>query len=573
MIAVQEMAQRRIPLGGNRSVDEMALGDVDASRIEPDAQGDVGMDPSMSQSTDSVKLPGTMPVVRYLVSEYAPLYRLVLDVLLEEESMLGLHLSTVQIDHRVRDRLKGRANDVDIPEMEDLLGRLYGWGNVDRTHNTHRKGTAAEYLKRDYLYQLTPAGAEVHQTLRRIDSELGNTGSLQSSMLPEVLNALHALCNALDTGEHGARRIDLRASYAALQRIIAGFTQLADNSKRFVQGLNAVMENGTTFTDDLFIAYKDEVVLYLRTFVMALVRYSAPIANAINDAEARGLHLHLLDLAHLEAAPTIGLSMDEVAERDAAVLHSQWEGLRSWFFGTDDRLPITTALQDRAADAVSRIVAIVRKFNDRRFRRVDRTTDLLILAEWFAGTQDANERASLWRSAFGMYSSRHFGTPHDSVSDFDTRPSASWWETPPAPIEPRLRTQGPRASSGRPNRLANPRAAKQRLAGKRAAQEKAKENAIAMLTGLTPARISEFPVLDAAATDLILYCLRTVLAVKKDASGIQRVRTGDGRLSITLRPSPDSDGTVPSTVLKSVRGAIAMDDFDVNIVDLVRGGK
>jgi uncharacterized protein (TIGR02677 family) len=506
-----------------------------------------------------------------MVSEYATLYRLILDVLLEEEAMLGLHLATAQIDQRVQSRLKGRVATADMPDMDDLLGRLYSWGNVDRTHNTHRKGSAAEYLKRDYLYQLTPAGAEVHQTLRRIDSELGHAGALQSSMLPEVLRALHELCNALATGESGVRSIDLRSSYAALQRIISGFTQLAENSKRFVQGLNAVMENGTSFTDEVFIAYKDEVVLYLRTFVMTLVRYSAPIANAINEAETRGLHLHLLDLAHLEAAPTLGMSMDEVAERDAAVLHTQWEGLRSWFFGDEDRLPITTALQDRAADAVSRIVSIVRRFNERRFRRVDRTTDLLILAEWFTGTEDPMARASLWRNAFGMYSARHFGVPHDATSDLDSRPNSSWWEAAPAPIELRLRTQGPRASSGRPNQIPNPKAAKRRLAGKRAAEQEARERAISRLAGLTPARISEFPVLDADATDLLLTCLRTVLAVRKDDSGTQRVRTGDGRLLITVQPCRDPDGTVPSTVLKSSRGAIAMDDFNIDIVDLVRG--
>jgi uncharacterized protein (TIGR02677 family) len=554
---------------GTKSVDEKAADNTmdPLSRLGAEIDADFGA----AQTSEAGTLPGAMPVVRYMVSEYAPLYRLILDVLLEEEAMLGLHLPTAQIEQRVQSRLKGRIAATDMPDMEDLLGRLYSWGNVDRTHNTHRKGTAAEYLKRDYLYQLTPPGAEVHQTLRRIDSELGSTGALQSSMLPEVLNALHELCNALVTGESGHRGIDLRASYAALQRIIGGFTQLAENSKRFVQGLNTVMENGTSFTDEVFIAYKDEVVLYLRTFVMTLVRYSAPIANAINEAETRGLHLHLLDLAHLEAAPTLGLSMDEVAERDAAVLHTQWEGLRSWFFGDEDRLPITTALQDRAADAVSRIVSIVRRFNERRFRRVDRTTDLLILAEWFTGTDDANARASLWRNAFGMYSARHFGTPHDATGDLDTRPNSSWWETAPAPIELRLRTQGPRASSGRPNQIPNPRAAKRRLAGRRAAEQEARERAISRLAELTPARISEFPALDTDATDLLLVCLRTVLAVRKDGSGTQRVRTGDGRLLIMVQPCCDPDGTVPSTVLKSTRGAIAMDDFNIDIVDLVRG--
>ncbi|MGW2093203.1 TIGR02677 family protein [Promicromonospora sukumoe] len=519
--------------------------------------------------TSRVAIPGQMPVVNYLVSEHAPYYRLVLDILLDEESMLGLHLPTAEIDRRVKARMDRLGAVEGVPDMEYLLRRLFEWGNVDRIHNTHRKSTAAEYLRRDYLFQLTPRGAEVHQTLRRIDSELGATGALQASMLPEVLNALHTLCEALNAGAGGGMKMDRRGAYAALQRLIAGFTQLSDNAKRFVQGLNAVMENSDTLTEQVFIAYKDEVVLHLQTFVMELVRYSTPIANAIDEAERRQLRDQFLQLAQLEAAPTIGMSLSRVAERDAARFEAQWNGLRSWVLGDAERLPITTALQDRAADAVSRIVAVVRKFNDARFRRIDRTMDLLILAEWFAATSDPLDRASLWRSAFGMYSARHLGTPHDQTSDLDVRPNTSWWTSPAAPVEARLRKQGPRARTGRPPRLQDPRDAKRRLAQQRAFEQEAREHAIERLTRCTPAQISEFPLLTDDEIDLLLHLLRTVLVVPVDKAGLRRARTSDGRLSIVLCPARQ-EGVEAATVLTTERGLIAMEDFELDITDLKR---
>lgn len=545
--------------------EEDTTGDLLATDVEEIFQPDTTAPPP----TASEPLPGKMPLVSYLVSEYAPYYRLVLDVLLEEESVLGLHLATAEIDSRVRARINRSGAAGDAPDTEDLLQRLYAWGNVDRIHNTHRKSTAEEYLRRDYLFQLTPEGAQVHQTLRQIDTELGETGALQASMLPEVLNALHTLCNALDMSTSGGMKIDRRGAFAALQRLIAGFSQLSDNAKRFVQGLHAVMENGDTLTEQVFIAYKDDVVLYLQTFVMELVRYSTPIANAIDVAEYRRVRARFLELARLEAAPALGMSQLEIAERDAARFEAQWNGLRSWVLGDTERPPITTALQDRAADAVSRIVAIVRKFNDARFRRIDRTTDLLVLAGWFAGTSDPLDRASLWRNAFGMYSARHFGTPHDQSGDLDTRPNTSWWDSPPAPVEARLRKQGPQARTGRPPRLGDPRAAKRRLAQQRAAEQESRDRAVERLTQCTPTRISEFPVLTEEETDLFLELLRTVIVVTANKDGLQHAKTSDGRLSIVLCPGRPSNAA--AAVLRTERGLIAMEDFEIDIIEPNRG--
>lgn len=508
-------------------------------------------------------LPGRMLVVAYLVSKYAPYYRLVLDVLLEEEARLGLHLTTAEIERRVWTGLGKDFPSGDLPDVESLLDRLFRWGNVNRIHNTRRKGTAAEYLRRDYLYQLTPAGAEVHRTLRRIDAELGGAGKLQATMLGAVLGDLHSLARALGT-ENPDKAPDLRAALKALSQIGLSFTELSDNAKRFVQGLNRNMEDASDLDKAVFIAYKNDVVVYLQDFVMALVRYSSPISGAILAVEERGLRGHFLDLAKLEAAPILGLSSDEVQAREAERLRLQWEGIRGWFFGEADQPPVTTALHDRAADAVSRIVSTVRRFNEARFRRIDRTTDLLTLSQWFAETADPLQRATLWRNAFGMYPARHFGAAHDIVSDFDVRPNLGWWETPAAPVDPRLREQGPRASSGRPNRLKDPRERKRRLAARRAAALDARERVIARLTGSTPARVSALPTLSAAEADLFLECLRLALAVHADASGTRRTRTSDGRLAITLRPAPDAFAVAE---VQTVRGALAMEDFEIDIVD------
>ncbi|WP_196425617.1 TIGR02677 family protein [Amycolatopsis camponoti] len=503
----------------------------------------------------------------YLTRPDAAHYRLVLDVLLEEEGRLGLHLTTAEIGQRVARRLEESPRRAEEPPVDRLLASLYEWGNVDRIQNRHRKGTYQEYLKKDYLYQLTPAGAQVHRALTAIDQELGAAGALQSSMLPEVLRALDELHKLLQN------RASKRDVYSTVQRIFNGFVQLSENAKRFVQGLNHALEPGSDIEDEVFLVYKDDVILYLRTFVMALLRYASPITQAIDAAESAGVVALFPGLALFEATPTLGMSLSEVADRDAVQLESQWRGLRGWFFGDHDRPPVTQTLQDRSAEAVNLIVATVRRRNNQRFRKVNRAADMMTLATWFAGTRDAGARAAIWRSAFGMYSARHFGAAHPPASDLDLRSKTSWWEGPAAPIEPRLRKQGPRSTTGRPNGVRDPRAAKLELARLQAQEQAATDAAIRLLTARTPARVSALPVLSETELDVFLSCLNVVLSASPDTTGRRTGRTGDGRLRVVLRPAPENAYAPHRAVVRTARGVLVLEDFELTVLDLHRGGE
>ncbi|MFD0206366.1 MULTISPECIES: TIGR02677 family protein [Saccharothrix] len=522
-------------------------------------------------------LPSRMPVVTYLNAEHAPFYRLILDVLLEQEARLGLHLPTAEVEQRVRQKLALLTEPVHVPDVPRLLESLFEWGNVDRIQNTHRKGTYQEYLRKDYLYQLTPTGAQVHQALTAIDAELGATGALQSSMLPEVLSALRELVGMItpkvDEGRGRNSTIPLTGAYASLQRIVNGFTQLSDNAKLFVQGLNRALELNTELTTEVFLAYKDVVVLYLRTFVLALTRYASPIAAEIGRAEAAGIIQLLPRLAAHEAAPSLHVPFQQVVAQDTEMLSRQWSGLRSWFFGEAGRPPVAQTLEDRAAEAVNRIVSTVRRLNEQRFRRLNRAADLLTLADWFAGTADPSARAALWRAAFGMHSVRHLGGVHAAESDLDLRPKASWWETPPVPVEARLRKQGPRAKTGRPSGVGDPSVVKRQLAVREARERAVADAAITTFTSRSPVLMSRLPALDDHELDVLLRCLNAVLSVQMDTERCRTACTPDGRLRITLRSLPADRGGRPRAVVRTSRGDIALEDFELTVIDLRNGDR
>ncbi|MFD9551732.1 TIGR02677 family protein [Nocardia salmonicida] len=473
-----------------------------------------------------------MPIVAYLNVEHTVYYRLALDVLLEEESRLGIHLSTQEIGQRVRMRLTDAADLVaNLPGIDGLLESLYNWGNVDRIYNMRRSGSAQEFLHKDFLYQLTSIGAQVHRTMTALDEEMGAVGSLQSSTLPEVFDALQVFVNAANL-DHP----DMTASAQAFQRLVHGFSALSENAKLFVQGLNRSLIVKGPDEIESFLAYKELIVGYLQTFIVALSRYRPLIADFLAQADDDRIARMFESIAEIEAPPQRGLSRADVVARDVARMNGQWSGLRSWFYETVDRPAVAQTLEQRASDAVNQILLTIRQINDQRFRRVDRSADLVSLASWFEGMQDAPEEelSALWRTAFGLYPARHLGVLRSLHDDDDAVESESWWTGRPAPVSAAYRAAGPRARQGPVPRIRSTRRAKSMLAAQQVSKMGAEANAERSLAARGTFRLSVLTELDDVEAEVLLRCLDVALSVAADDAGVHRAVTSDGRLQVFL---------------------------------------
>lgn len=522
----------------------------------------------VAMATASGALRDSLSQVRYLASKNAAYYRTVLDVLVEEESRLGLHLSTSEIHRRSADRLAVVVKTyVGFPDVGPLLDQLHKWGNVDRIANTQRKGSVQEYLKKDYLYQMTPAGTIVHRELDRLDDELGKTGSLQASLLPEVLRALVELVDVLGNTKiaRGQRRQDAAAAFS---RVVNGFTELTENAKLFVQGLNRPIDLDSALKGEAFLEYKQVVAEYLRTFTLGLARHAESIAIAIGNAEKAGVLLELSEIARIDAAPVLGISLEEVVRHDAELMRARWAGLRRWFFEDGDRPPVVRTLQERAVDAVNRIMALVRRLNEQRLGRLDRKSDLRLLARWFQAATSSEEVLELWRAGFGMYPARHFGAPHPHEDGLDFLPSTSWWHGPAVDISARLRKFGPRSRAGRPPRLTDPVTTKRFLQAKLAVQRAEEEAAAAALARRCPTALSELGLLPATEFAVLVTCLRAALSSQKTEDGSRHAVTNDGRLHVVLVEAASPEATA---VVATDDGRIVIEDFVLTLTLLEVG--
>ncbi|MFE4392272.1 MULTISPECIES: TIGR02677 family protein [Streptomycetaceae] len=504
---------------------------------------------------------GRMKVVAYLNHDKALFYRVVLDVLLDEESRLGIHLSTKEVAQRVREALSVEPELLaQLPSVDALLEDLYRWGNVDRIHNTRRITTPEEYLQRDFLYQLTSAGARVHREMTRIDQDMADAGALQSSMLPEILTSLATLVRALRSGEE-----DLEAALGAFRTTTNGFARLSEDAKLFVQSLNGSLASEEIRDPETFIAYKNVVVRYLRSFTVVLHQNSPLIAKLITQAERARLLSRLPELAALETAPVLGLSHEEAVDREVERMRERWNGLRRWFVPATERSPVAELLLDRASDAINFIILTVGHINDQRFRRASRTADLVALAGWFDRFDregSVRESTALWRTAFGNYSARHLGHPAAPEAGTDLQPEISWWHSDPAPVSAELRARGPRAETGPLPRIRNPRRAKSLLAARQQQEHATVEAAERSLAARGPIRLSELGQLNSSEAEIFLACLSLALSVRQSTGGIRRARTPDGRLLVTLGIAP-TERTGAGVGLRG--GRLSTKDFQLTL--------
>lgn len=161
---------------------------------------------------------------------------------------------------------------------------------------------------------------------------------------------------------------------------------------------------------DAFRAYKDRLVDYLERFIKDLVTIGVEISALLRGVEDVDVSRLLASAARREAEDAAPGGAQAGEEED----------------GTD-------------------LLAVVASLNERRSGRSDRSADFRTLAVWFAQAPDDDALHRLWRSAFGIYGSRHLVLDVDTLDAREhtpVPPSTSWAQAPSLQISPRLRRTG-----------------------------------------------------------------------------------------------------------------------------------
>ncbi len=365
--------------------------------------------------------PGALTLASYLTAEPAAAaqYRLIVDVLLDEQERSLAGVSRPGLDAAVRDRL-------DVPWLATLpldrrLDQLVGWGVADQWPGP---GGVPHY-------QLTEAAARLHRAVRGLapgpaagsGSDLG--GSVAASVAPPVLAGHLARLAAAVPGQPG----EAAAAWSVLRTTLGAMTDAATGwQARLAAALAGAADPARV------AALQDTLRRYVDVWGTGVDRHSGPIAG-----QAAGL----LDAGPAAWRPAALHSLGAAATEDqlSALLddyRATLTGLLAWFGPGDNR---ARRLRRQMRDVVVPLVHGQRALAAVR-GQLSRRADLLALAGALERTATDDDAWSLWCTATGLFAARHL--PHPSPQPPGPAGSVSFWAAEPVP--PSLLAAGPLAA-------------------------------------------------------------------------------------------------------------------------------
>jgi uncharacterized protein (TIGR02677 family) len=483
-------------------------------------------------------LPGGLILASYLTAEPAAAaqYRLIVDVLLDEQERSLAGVSRPGLDVLLRDRLARLADGplknhpagswlAALP-LDRRLDQLVAWGVADQWPGP---GGVPHF-------QLTEPAARLHRAVRTLATDRGEPGadpggSVAASVAPPVLAGhLDRLAAAVPGQPAAAAQAwsVVRTTFGAMAEAAAGW------QARLAAALAGAADPARV------AALQDTLRRYVDVWGTGVDRHSGPIA-----AHAAGL----LEAGPAAWRPAALHSLGAAATEDhlSALLadyRATLTGLLAWFGPGDNR---ARRLRRQMRDVVVPLVHGQRALAAGR-GQLSQRADLLALAGALERAATDDDAWSLWCTATGLFSARHL--PHPSPQPPGPAGSVSFLAADPVPssllagpLAPAPPTAADLDRVARMPDRSQARAAARAAASARQAAADQTRQAIQARSGL---QLSAWSGLDAGQLDVLLSFLAALAGARPGQDGSRTVRTPDGRWTIRAEPAPP--GASPAVI-------------------------
>lgn len=503
---------------------------------------------------------GRLKPFAYLDAEKTPLYRALMRLFVEAKAHFLIHLRPVEIlsDLNVQVGFETIAS----ADAESALLQLCEWGNLRRTQDTDVR-TVEEFYRPRYLYQLTREGEAAEQAVRTYEETIVHPGELQTAALGVIREQLQVLLTYADSPE-----MDVKKVHLTLSTLRTYFDQLTTKAQIFIGSIQRAIDlHG--YEVQVFILYKEKLIDYLERFIGELLIAADEISRIIQQLERAGIERMLQAAAGYDLVDAMAPGPDELpkAAREWAL---RWAGLKKWFVTSNEAPSQAETLRSCARTAIPSLLIAISGIHDRRVAKCDRPTDLKLLARWFAQAESDAEAHRLWRAAFALNPARHLRIDSLTLDARDQDPvaaTASWLQSDPILISPRLRMTGVQHRPGRPVNVIDRTAEKARLALMARQEAEQLEAARQKIATNQLTKLSELDQLSRSEFQLLLDLLGKALAAQRTPDAQVVTTSSDGSLEIALLPTPDH---APATVVTS-DGEFHGRDHYLQIRDLTHG--
>lgn len=405
------------------------------------------------------------------------------------------------------------------------LDELHEHGNLTRRQD-ERAQTLDDLTRRRYRWQLTSVGQAAHQAVEAVESSLGQSGSLQVTMLTRIRDALERL---------GAGGPTPSGAFGELSALFGAQDQFVTEAQRYMTSVNErhALSVGAV-TDEEFRAHKEAVKLYITRFLHDLTRLAPDIEVLLRSLDGEPIE-RLVGLAATSPdLPPADDAADPAAEW-AARARTRWQGLYGWFLTTGGRPAGLDGLRSATLRAVMSLTRALTRLNAARGGAATLGAAFLQAARWMAQA-DSAEAHRLFNTFTGLYPARHLSIAEDDPEL--TSQSTSWWDATPADVPVSIVRHNRSGTSGRAARARETHQEKQFLRARRRRQREQARAALATLATGGPCRLSTLAALSRPEFDLLLELLNDALAAPL-VGGARRVTSGASGVEVALTPPTD----------------------------------
>jgi uncharacterized protein (TIGR02677 family) len=467
-------------------------------------------------------LPGGLLEASYLIGKYAAQYRVIVDVLLDQQQHTLTGVPAAELPGLIRAHLIKAGTDpalVDEPGfiLKDRMTSLDRWGVIHRFQDKALRD--ADFVRDLDRYQLTETAAQLHRAVTSLGHDLaaGAAATLAPGVLTANLTVLRD--NAVtDPAAAAAAWSVIENTYQAMSRAAAGW------QSRLAGALAG------TPTPEKIATVQETLRRYVDMWGAGVDTHSEQITKQVADLTGQPDAVWRRIAVH-----NLGPSSDDAAIIElAGSYRNTLDTLRAWFDGPHCQ---ARKLRQQMRNTIGPLLRGQRTLAAVG-GHVSRRAELLALASRLEQASDDEAAWTLWCTATGLYSARHL--PGVAPAPAGNPSASSFWTAEPVLVEARLRKQGPKATVGTASRIPDHRENRRMARDHNRRQQVAlamTEQAILARSG-TP--LSQWHDLSEAELEMLLMLLATLATGQPDAAGVREVTTGDGRWHIRAEPVGDT---------------------------------
>ena len=308
------------------------------------------------------------------------------------------------------------------------LDTLVEWKNLMAGQDAGKVQTIEEFKNRRFRYQLTPYTIELERLMVKLESASGTGGSLEASLFERIKNRISQIPQMKDE--------DPSMVYGWWQDLELDFQRLNQNATDYIARLEG-KEAEELMNTLSFLAYKEGIVEYLRSFIRELQRHGPAIEVELRSVSEETME-RITDMVtdHHMSIPRLEQSYSR--EEYRAEIISRWQNLIIWFVGASKEGSESYRLLDITNGIIRKITRFAYRIAERQNRSISRQREYMHILEMFADCQDIDDAHRLSATLFGAFHTRHvrgnFERDTESIS-------IGVWEENPFEIELKPRTR------------------------------------------------------------------------------------------------------------------------------------